>query len=380
METAADVEVVKDTQRAVVDRKLAYPAELDLLDDETFFASDDEDEEEEEEEAGDETAEPAPVVKVVTDARKTRAQRNREKRREKAEREELRIREAKKISKGLQMYVFIAAPFAPELLGEIKKSVKKQEREQLMRTEARERAKQEKQLNETTRVGPHAFKPQYMEVQLTEEIADSLRELRPEGNVFKDRFQSLQKRSLIEPRFHTLRYLIPRFGGTAEEDRTTVEALSQLDTSVSVGKPATVPAGFDRPLAPHPPDSSSPPAANANTSLDGPASRIIITASSSSTLLPAIPVFPAASAGPTTSLPAFPAAATTSAGPTSVASSPPQTTANKGVADLLALIGLLPEDRRMEALALFSGMEVAKAEAAKEQSRYQMAMLQTPAA
>lgn len=39
-----------------------------------------------------------------------------------------------------------------------------------------------------------------MDVQLTEDLADSLRELKPEGNLFKDRFISLQKRSLIEAR------------------------------------------------------------------------------------------------------------------------------------------------------------------------------------
>lgn len=39
-----------------------------------------------------------------------------------------------------------------------------------------------------------------MDVQLGEELSDSFRGLKPEGNLFKDRFTSLQHRALIEPR------------------------------------------------------------------------------------------------------------------------------------------------------------------------------------
>ncbi|NXS86307.1 NOP53 protein, partial [Erpornis zantholeuca] len=38
------------------------------------------------------------------------------------------------------------------------------------------------------------------EVQLSEELPDSLRRLRPEGSVLRDRFKSLQRRNMIEPR------------------------------------------------------------------------------------------------------------------------------------------------------------------------------------
>ena len=39
-----------------------------------------------------------------------------------------------------------------------------------------------------------------LEVKLSDELADSLRLLRPEGNLAKERFRSLQERGLIEPR------------------------------------------------------------------------------------------------------------------------------------------------------------------------------------
>ena len=39
-----------------------------------------------------------------------------------------------------------------------------------------------------------------MAIQLKEEMTDSLRRLKPEGNLFQDRFKSLEKRNLIEPR------------------------------------------------------------------------------------------------------------------------------------------------------------------------------------
>ncbi|XP_024117231.1 ribosome biogenesis protein NOP53-like [Oryzias melastigma] len=47
---------------------------------------------------------------------------------------------------------------------------------------------------------PYRFQAQDLEVQLSDELAASLRQLKPEGSILKDRFKSLQKRNLIEPR------------------------------------------------------------------------------------------------------------------------------------------------------------------------------------
>lgn len=50
------------------------------------------------------------------------------------------------------------------------------------------------------RLGPHIWKKPFVEVQLTEDLTPSFRQLKPEGNLMADRFGSLQERQLIETR------------------------------------------------------------------------------------------------------------------------------------------------------------------------------------
>ncbi|RDX45800.1 P60-like protein [Lentinus brumalis] len=50
------------------------------------------------------------------------------------------------------------------------------------------------------RIGKHKVPEGQIDVQLGEELSESLRALKPEGNLFKDRFISMQQRALIEPR------------------------------------------------------------------------------------------------------------------------------------------------------------------------------------
>ncbi|EPQ50756.1 P60-like protein [Gloeophyllum trabeum ATCC 11539] len=50
------------------------------------------------------------------------------------------------------------------------------------------------------RIGKHKVPEGEVDVQLGEDLSESLRGLKPEGNLFRDRFLSLQKRALIEPR------------------------------------------------------------------------------------------------------------------------------------------------------------------------------------
>jgi len=54
------------------------------------------------------------------------------------------------------------------------------------------------------RLGKHLVPEGDVDVQLGEDLSESLRELKPEGNLFRDRFQSLQQRALIEPRVPVL--------------------------------------------------------------------------------------------------------------------------------------------------------------------------------
>ncbi|KAF8512198.1 ribosome biogenesis protein Nop53/GLTSCR2 [Gautieria morchelliformis] len=54
------------------------------------------------------------------------------------------------------------------------------------------------------RLGKHRIQEGQVDVQLGEELTESLRELKPQGNLFRDRFLSLQHRALVEPRVPVL--------------------------------------------------------------------------------------------------------------------------------------------------------------------------------
>ncbi|KAF8126791.1 P60-like protein [Boletus edulis] len=54
------------------------------------------------------------------------------------------------------------------------------------------------------RLGKHRVPENDIEVQIGEDLSESLRNLKPEGNLFRDRFVSLQQRALIEPRVPVL--------------------------------------------------------------------------------------------------------------------------------------------------------------------------------
>uniref|UniRef100_A0A8D0GGX0 Ribosome biogenesis protein NOP53 n=1 Tax=Sphenodon punctatus TaxID=8508 RepID=A0A8D0GGX0_SPHPU len=84
-------------------------------------------------------------------------------------------------------------------LRSIRLQVKRREAELLRRKRARE-AKRRAEANKPKRLGKLKYQDPDLDVQLSSELAESLRTLRPEGSILKDRFKSLQKRNLIEPR------------------------------------------------------------------------------------------------------------------------------------------------------------------------------------
>lgn len=65
---------------------------------------------------------------------------------------------------------------------------------------AKARALQHSTMTEGRKLGTMRFVRQAIEVQLPEEIAGSLRTLKPEGNLLEDRFKALQEQAKIEPR------------------------------------------------------------------------------------------------------------------------------------------------------------------------------------
>jgi len=123
--------------------------------------------------------------------RKTKAQRNRaarllaEKRAlaEKAQRKLLltSINEAKSLRKATAQTI----------------SVQEKEREAKLERLAE---KLKKQGLAGQKLGKHKVPESDVVVQLGEDLTENLRGLKPEGNLFRDRFQSLQQRALIEPR------------------------------------------------------------------------------------------------------------------------------------------------------------------------------------
>ncbi|KAI9364912.1 ribosome biogenesis protein Nop53/GLTSCR2 [Zopfochytrium polystomum] len=169
-----------------IKRKLAYPKELDELEDEDYFFSDNEEEE-------DEPAEPSddlPLKKPVTNQKKTKTQRNKEAAIAQKERELAAAREKKNLLKQINK------------IGEITKEVERKEREdEAARAELAKRKLSPKDIPAEKRsLGPERFKPLPLEVKPEYELGGSLRSLEPEGNLFRDRFVSLQERTLIETR------------------------------------------------------------------------------------------------------------------------------------------------------------------------------------
>ncbi|PWN51770.1 P60-like protein [Violaceomyces palustris] len=76
-------------------------------------------------------------------------------------------------------------------------------RARIQASEKRRRAKEERRRIkglEGEKLGKFEVPDQKIDVQTGEELSESLRGLKPEGNLFRDRFQSMQARSLTEPR------------------------------------------------------------------------------------------------------------------------------------------------------------------------------------
>uniref|UniRef100_A0AAQ4Q7A6 Ribosome biogenesis protein NOP53 n=1 Tax=Gasterosteus aculeatus aculeatus TaxID=481459 RepID=A0AAQ4Q7A6_GASAC len=145
---------------------------------------------EEEAEEGEEEAaseEDVAVGAIVMAEKKTERQR----RKERVEKLKVQRRQANRAKSDKRQQLF--------QLNSIKKTIKERETNTKVKQEQR-KSNQEAEKAQPRRLGKLKFQPQDMEVQLSNELAGSLRRLKPEGSVLKDRFKSLQKRNLIEPR------------------------------------------------------------------------------------------------------------------------------------------------------------------------------------
>uniref|UniRef100_A0A671SXN2 Ribosome biogenesis protein NOP53 n=1 Tax=Sinocyclocheilus anshuiensis TaxID=1608454 RepID=A0A671SXN2_9TELE len=97
-----------------------------------------------------------------------------------------------------------------------KKTEKQRKKEKAKRIKVKNRSLHKKLWNKNTKVDAvvtccsligiesvlffRRFQTPDLDVQLSDELASSLRSLKPEGSILKDRFKSLQKRNIIEPR------------------------------------------------------------------------------------------------------------------------------------------------------------------------------------
>ncbi|XP_036131531.1 ribosome biogenesis protein NOP53 isoform X1 [Molossus molossus] len=71
---------------------------------------------------------------------------------------------------------------------------------ELARRRERRRARRLAEANKPRRLGRLKYQAPDIDVQLSSELSDSLRTLKPEGNILRDRFKSFQRRNMIEPR------------------------------------------------------------------------------------------------------------------------------------------------------------------------------------
>ncbi|KAK3828556.1 MAG: ribosome biogenesis protein Nop53/GLTSCR2 [Benniella sp.] len=178
--------------------QLAYPKELDQMvafDDRTGGLLEDSDEEEEEEEEGEEEEEEENDAEDSTDVKskkqkgkKTITERNRLARAAEKAKEEARIKRDKDLNKQTNR------------VKEIMKVVEEEEADMERKHQESDKKKEQKEKAGMKRVGRFNVPKERIEVQLQDELSESLRQLKPEGNLLKTRFQSFVERNLIEPR------------------------------------------------------------------------------------------------------------------------------------------------------------------------------------
>ncbi|KAL5035056.1 hypothetical protein BDV3_004521 [Batrachochytrium dendrobatidis] len=188
---AADIEFKKIAQEEEAEKQLSYPKELDLLDDNDYFddTDDEEDSQAEDSAAEGETAETLQdeaAAKKKNPARKTQNQRSRRAR---------HIEYKRRLKMQHERNEFFEQINGVDAINEsMEKQAEAMQLNQAKRQALRETLKETK----PARVGKYSFQAAPFEIQLKDELSGSLRTLKPEGNIFRDRFKSLQERNIIE--------------------------------------------------------------------------------------------------------------------------------------------------------------------------------------
>lgn len=190
LQEALDAELAKEAYRLKYQiynnlknlRNIDSPMDVDAYEDDDEENKD----EEKENEENDDTLKDTNKKEIK---QKTRTERNKERKaKELQEIKEFEKQERKLIKDINRIH---------ELNKQVEDDIKKQE----MKTLKKQTIENMKDLTKRRmRLGRYHYKPLLQEIKLTEELTDSLRRLVPEGSVVRDRFNSLQKRNLIETR------------------------------------------------------------------------------------------------------------------------------------------------------------------------------------
>lgn len=164
LKQAGDIEIQKAEAEQKLKEQLSYRKELDALKDELDQANDDDDDEEEEEENTND--EPENNKSNEMGKRKTKAQRNKEKRLRLEQKMLAQREEERKIRRQIESLASIE--------GEVKKRIEDLEKAE----EARRKHREEAEKKGYKRIGKHFVKEMNIEVQLEDELSESLRQLK----------------------------------------------------------------------------------------------------------------------------------------------------------------------------------------------------------
>lgn len=85
-------------------------------------------------------------------------------------------------------------------LKELRARLEEEEKDREARRIRRQTIREEKEESAPPRLGKHRYEGDELRVMLSEELTGSLRQVKQEGLLLKDRFQSLQKRGVVEVR------------------------------------------------------------------------------------------------------------------------------------------------------------------------------------
>lgn len=183
---------VADEMQKVIDRELkpkSVPIHVDgraLTEEDMFFLDadrdDGEEEDENEEKAGDSMLKSAKYKKL------TRADLNRKARRKAVLRVEAAKMKKTKLQKDLQKLPLIV------------EGIKEEDNEKEIRRIRRTVSREEKRAQGPPRLGRHKFRPEPKQVLLSSEVTGSLRKLKAYPMLMRDRYRSLQRRGIVEPR------------------------------------------------------------------------------------------------------------------------------------------------------------------------------------